>query len=183
MSLSTIQVNGQSFVLYLSKDEIAERIAELAEEVKKHYAGRQPIFLVLLNGAFVFAADLMRHFEQPGLTRFIKVSSYEDMESTGKIEFKRDAIKDLADKDILIIEDIIDTGQTLHVFTQYLESIGVRSVEIASLLLKPSKLQHEVSARFLGFSIPDLFVIGYGLDYNEEARNLDAIYILNPSEV
>jgi hypoxanthine phosphoribosyltransferase len=181
MSLPATQVNGQNFVLYLSAEDIEQRVSELAAEIQQHYAGREVTFLVLLNGAFVFASDLMRHFALPVRTRFIKVSSYEDMESTGKIEFNRDGIKDLAGRNVLIIEDIIDTGQTLQVFTQYLESIGVASVEIASLLLKPSKLRHQVAARFLGFSIPDLFVIGYGLDYNEEARNLDAIYILDPN--
>lgn len=179
MSQDTIQVNGQNFKTYLSEAQISERISELAEEIKQHYKSKEPVFLVLLNGAFVFASDLMRHWAQPVETRFVKVSSYEDMESTGKIEFNRDALLDLTGRDILIIEDIIDTGHTLHDFTQYLKSIGVASIAIAALLLKPAKLRHDIHAHFLGFSISDLFVIGYGLDYNEKARNLKSIYILD----
>ncbi|MBP6398383.1 MAG: hypoxanthine phosphoribosyltransferase [Saprospiraceae bacterium] len=179
MSQDIIQVNQLNFKPYLGETQIKERISEMAAEIKAHYKDKEPIFLVLLNGAFVFASDLLRAWDKPVETRFIKVSSYEDMESTGKIDFNRDAINDLSGKDILIIEDIIDTGHTLHDFTQYLRSMGVASIAIASLLLKPSKLKHDINADFLGFSISDLFVIGYGLDYNERARNLKAIYILD----
>jgi hypoxanthine phosphoribosyltransferase len=179
MRQDIIQVNQQNFKPYLSEAQISERIKEMATEIKAHYKDKEPIFLVLLNGAFVFASDLMREWTTPVETRFVKVSSYEDMESTGKIDFNRDALSDLSGRDLLIIEDIIDTGNTLNDFTQYLHSIGASSIAIAALLLKPSKLRHDISADFLGFSISDLFVIGYGLDYNEKARNLKSIYILD----
>ena len=109
MSQDIIQVNQLNFKPYLGETQIKERISEMAAEIKAHYKDKEPIFLVLLNGAFVFASDLLRAWDKPVETRFIKVSSYEDMESTGKIDFNRDAINDLSGKDILIIEDIMQS--------------------------------------------------------------------------
>ncbi|MBK8700723.1 MAG: hypoxanthine phosphoribosyltransferase [Saprospiraceae bacterium] len=167
----------------MDASQIQIRVRELAAEIKPHYKGKHPVFVILLNGAFMFASDLLREWDQSADTRFIKVSSYEDMESTGKIEFNREAILDLRGRDVIIVEDIIDTGQTLHEFTHYLKSIGVSSLRIACLLLKPDKLIRDVSADYLGFSIPDLFVIGYGLDFNNSARNLNSLYILDEEEL
>jgi hypoxanthine phosphoribosyltransferase len=176
----TIKINKLNFKKYIDDKSISSRVREIANLLNEDDSVHEDtVFVVLLNGAFVFAADLLRQIKGNTTTLFIKVSSYEDLASTGVVHFQKSALSHLAGKDIVIIEDIIDTGQTLYEFTQYLSSIEVASIKIVTLLLKPDKLKHDLTPYAIGFSIPDLFVIGYGLDYNENARGLKDIYILD----
>lgn len=173
-----IKVNDLLFEKFIDRDTIDKRVEELAFEIEQHVDLKNTISLVLLNGAFVYAADLLRKWKNIDIeTKFIKISSYQDTESTGNVQFEKN-LSSLEGKDILIIEDIIDSGKTLHEFCQYLNTLGINKLSITSLLLKPDNLNYEITADYIGFSIPDLFVVGYGLDYNNHGRNLEDIYVI-----
>lgn len=174
-----VVIHGKKFVKYISAESIDDRVKQMAQEIKTTIDLNEYIMVILLNGAFVFASDLFRKFNQDVETKFIKISSYHDFESSGKIEFNKNALTEIEGKKILIIEDIIDTGNTLHEFIQYLFESKVVDVKICSLLLKPGKLNHAIQPDYLGFSISDLFVVGYGLDFNERGRGLKDIYTLS----
>lgn len=175
----TIRVHDLNFELFISKENIAETIARMGARITEDYRGKNPLFVGILNGCFVFAADLMRACAIDCEVSFIKLSSYEGLESTGKITtligLNEEEIKG---RDIIVVEDIIDSGRTLFQFLKDLEGMGPTSVAVASLLVKPDALQHAIPVDYLGLEISNKFVIGYGLDYNGLARNLEGIYQL-----
>lgn len=176
--MNTIHVHDLDFEIYLTEDIIQRRIAALAWEIECDYQGRQPLFIGILNGAFVFIADMLRHCNLDCDITFVKLSSYEGTSSTGKIKTVIGLEEDLKNRDIIVVEDIVDTGKTMHTFLHDLQKSKPASVKLVSLLSKPDSLQHEVKIDYLGFEIPDLFVVGYGLDYDGLARNLKDIYQL-----
>ncbi len=174
----TINLHDKEFEVFISKEEIDDINNELGNLINKDYEGKSPIILSILNGSFIFAADLVRTFNFPLTIEFVRYSSYEGTESTGKITKILGLKSDIEDKDLLIIEDIIDTGATLHRALKDLWSKKPRSIKVVSLLLKPDSLKHIVPVDYIGKSIPNDFVVGYGLDYDELGRDLPAIYKL-----
>lgn len=174
-----IQVFGHTFVPYLSAEDISAAVKRVAGEIERDYAGREPLFLVVLTGAFVFAADLFREVKMPATIRFVRLASYEAMASTGEVREIMGLDTDVTGKDIIVVEDIVDSGTTMHYFLSDLKAKGAASAEVCSLLFKPEALKFsEAEPRYAGFRIPRDFVIGYGLDYDGYVRNLPAIYTL-----
>ncbi|GJM28724.1 MAG: hypoxanthine phosphoribosyltransferase [Cyclobacteriaceae bacterium] len=171
-----VKVHQKEFETYISYSSIQERTREIAARINEDYAGRSPLFIGVLNGVFMFAADLMKGIELPSEISFIKLSSYKDTSSSGNILELIGLKENLKDIDIIIIEDIIDTGETISHVVKKIQSLGPRSVEIATLLLKPEIFNKSIPLKYVGFKIPHKFVIGYGLDYNGLGRNLKDIY-------
>jgi hypoxanthine phosphoribosyltransferase len=176
--MKNIQLFDKQFQKMFSERVIASRVAELGKTITIDYTGRKPIFLVVLNGAFIFAADLIRACQLDCETAFIKLSSYTGMHSIGKVKTVMDLTMEVRGRDLIIIEDIIDTGKTMAHFLEALSALQPASIAIATLLLKPDAVQFPVPVAYCGFEIPNKFVIGYGLDFDELGRNLPAIYQL-----
>ena len=165
----------------LSEDEIREKVRELGGKITADYKNSNLMLVTVLKGAVVFLADLMRQIDVPAEIDFMLVSSYgSGVKSSGVVKIVKDLDVPLAGKDILIVEDILDSGLTLSYIKELLESRGPRSIRIATLLDKPSRRKVDLQADYIGFSVPDEFVIGYGLDYDEKYRNLPYIGILKP---
>lgn len=165
----------------LSEDEIREKVRELGGKIMADYKNSNLMLVTVLKGAVVFLADLMRQIDVPAEIDFMVVSSYgSGVKSSGVVKIVKDLDVPLAGKDILIVEDILDSGLTLSYIKELLESRGPRSIRIATLLDKPSRRKVDLQADYIGFSVPDEFVIGYGLDYDEKYRNLPYIGILKP---
>ena len=165
----------------LSEDEIREKVRELGGKITADYKNSNLMLVTVLKGAVVFLADLMRQIDVPAEIDFMVVSSYgSGVKSSGVVKIVKDLDVPLAGKDILIVEDILDSGLTLSYIKELLESRGARSIRIATLLDKPSRRKVDLQADYIGFSVPDEFVIGYGLDYDEKYRNLPYIGILKP---
>lgn len=165
----------------LSEDEIREKVRELGGKITADYKNSNLMLVTVLKGAVVFLADLMRQIDVPAEIDFMVVSSYgSGVKSSGVVKIVKDLDVPLAGKDILIVEDILDSGLTLGYIKELLESRGPRSIRIATLLDKPSRRKVDLQADYIGFSVPDEFVIGYGLDYDEKYRNLPYIGILKP---
>lgn len=165
----------------LSEDEIREKVRELGGKITADYKNSNLMLVTVLKGAVVFLADLMRQIDVLAEIDFMVVSSYgSGVKSSGVVKIVKDLEVPLAGKDILIVEDILDSGLTLSYIKELLESRGPRSIRIATLLDKPSRRKVDLQADYIGFSVPDEFVIGYGLDYDEKYRNLPYIGILKP---
>lgn len=165
----------------LSEDEIREKVRELGGKITADYKNSNLMLVTVLKGAVVFLADQMRQIDVPAEIDFMVVSSYgSGVKSSGVVKIVKDLDVPLAGKDILIVEDILDSGLTLSYIKELLESRGPRSIRIATLLDKPSRRKVDLQADYIGFSVPDEFVIGYGLDYDEKYRNLPYIGILKP---
>lgn len=173
-----VRLHDKDFVLYIGKKEIDSINKQLAAQINKDYQGKRPIVLSILNGSFIFAADLVRYFDFPVKMEFVRYSSYEGTESTGVIKQILGLKSDIKDQDLLIIEDIVDTGTTLSKALEELRSHGPSSVRVVSLLLKPDALRYVIPIDYVGKEIPNDFVVGYGLDYDELGRDLPAIYRL-----
>jgi len=171
-----VNIHDKSFVPYLDEATIKERVITLAGQISIDYKGKRPLFIAVLNGSFVFAADLFRNLSIEGEISFIKLASYKGTSSTGNIITAIGLEESLHDRHIILLEDIIDTGKTLHTFLPQLMHHAPASVKIAALLTKPSALQYPLHADYTGFEIPDKFVVGYGLDYDGLGRNLPGLY-------
>lgn len=177
--MQTIQIKNKTFHQYITEDEIQARIRQIANELGEKFHDKHPVFIVVLRGAFMFAADLLKRFNHPCEIEFVKLTSYQGMESSGKINvtlpLKEEVIQG---RDIIIMEDIVDSGLTMDFFMHYLQGMNPASVSLVTFLYKPANLQKEVKIDYIGFTIPELFVVGYGLDYDGEGRNLGAVYQL-----
>ncbi len=161
--------------------EIEKRVAELAAEISHDYKDKNPVLVGVLNGAFVFLADLVRRLDMPCAVDFVSWSSYgKDTSSSGVFRIMKDLETNVESKHVLIIEDIIDTGLTLHYLLDNIRARKPASVKVVALLDKPSRRRIEAKADYLGFQIPDAFVVGYGLDFAQRYRNLPYIAILKP---
>lgn len=176
--MHSIRVHDKNFVPYLSAAVIGDRVRELAMVISRDYADKKPLFLAVLNGSFLFAADLFRNLEIEAEISFIKLASYKGTTSSGNVITAIGLEESLHGRHVILLEDIIDTGKTLYSFMPQLEHQGPASIKIAALLTKPEALQFPVKADYLGFSIPDKFVVGYGLDYDGLGRNIPEIYQL-----
>ena len=175
------QVGDLKFQPYIPEDQVAKRVDELAAQISEDYKDKKPVFLVVLNGAFRFAADLASGIDIPCEWQFVKLSSYEGMESSGSVKVIESISVDMKDRHIIVVEDIVDTGTSMEYYLEQLEDRQPASVKLASLLVKEEALQHDIVIHYLGFSIPDRFVVGYGLDYDEWGRNLNGIWQLHAS--
>lgn len=176
--MSHIKVHDKEFIPYLSSAEIEKQVQRIADEINRDYTNKKPLFIVILNGSFIFAADLFKHITIEAEICFIKLASYKGVKSTGKVITAIGLDVDLYERDIIIVEDIVDTGRTLSQFLPQLEHHHPASLKVASLLHKPSATAHSVKIDYLGFTIPDKFVVGYGLDYDGLGRNIKEIYQL-----
>ena len=176
--MSTIQVLDKTFEPYLKEAAIQEKITELALQLNKDYAGKRPLFLSVLNGSFLFTADLFKQITIEAEVSFIKLASYKGTSSTGNVITAIGLDTNLKDRHIVILEDIIDTGKTLHHYLPQLDSMQPASVKIAVLLNKKEALQYPVQVDYACFDIPNKFVVGYGLDYDGLGRNSKDIYQL-----
>jgi hypoxanthine phosphoribosyltransferase len=172
----------KTFEPFLSESLIQEKIKELAEEINKDYAGKKPLFIAILNGSFMFAADLFKAINIEAEICFIKLASYKGAKSTGNVITAIGLDNDINNRHVIILEDIIDTGKTLSQFLPQLEHQQPSSLKIAVLLHKPDATIHPVQIDYCCFSIPNRFVLGYGLDYDGFGRNLKEIYQLKESE-
>lgn len=164
----------------ISEEEIERHVAEIGRQISRDYADKNPIFVGVLKGCFIFMADLMRHVKIDCSMDFMAVSSYKGTTSTGAVKINKDLSQDIEGRDVVIVEDILDSGVTLGYLTKYLQNRKPASITIVTLLDKPSRRKAEVYARYSGFEVPDAFVVGYGLDYAEKYRNLPYIGILKP---
>jgi len=176
--MSVIKVHDKSFETYLSEETILKRVKELSAQVSLDYAGRRPLFIAILNGSFMFAADLFKQLTIEAELCFIKLASYKGMKSSGNVVTSIGLEDDLFGKEVIIVEDIVDTGKTLHNFLPKLLHQQPKSLKIATLLHKSEATKYPLQLDYVGFDIPDKFVVGYGLDYDGLGRNLKEIHQL-----
>ena len=176
--MRTIDEQGYHFEEWLTPEKIAKDVQLVADKISADYKDKEPLFVVVLNGAFVFASDLIRALSNVRCeVTFIRVSSYWGMSSTGKLEFIVPLQQVVENRDVIIVEDIVDTGLTIHQLKAHMRGLGATSVRVASMLFKPDKLEYnDAKPDYVGREISEEFVIGYGLDFDGFQRNLDAIY-------
>lgn len=175
--MKQININGISFRQTYSAQDITTAVKQIAEQISSDYAQRSPLFICVLNGAFIFAADLLRHIDLHCHIDFIRLKSYEGTQTTGQVIEILGLKETIQEKDIIIIEDIVDTGTTIHYLKQQLFNSGAASVKVCTMLFKPDSLQFaDAQPDYIGISIKPSFCIGYGLDIDGLARNLEAIY-------
>lgn len=176
--MPAIKLHDKTFDTYLSEEEIQEKIRQIAVRLNHDYKDKKPLFVPILNGSFMFAADLFKYLTIDAEISFIKLASYKGMKSSGNVITAIGLDMDLFDRDVIIVEDIVDTGKTLHEFLPKLDHQQPKSLKIAALLYKPDAVQYPLKIDYLGFSIPNKFVVGYGLDYDGLGRNYKEIYQL-----
>lgn len=169
-------IKEKKFVKFISHEDIDKKVKSIAEKINVDYKERKPLFIAILNGSFIFAADLFKEIKIDCEISFVKVASYEDMESSGNVKQLIGLNENIFKKDVVIIEDIIDTGRTINKIYEEFISLGAASVEVISLLRKPTSKNCVVDFKYTGFEIPDKFVVGYGLDYDGLGRNTKDIY-------
>ncbi|MBO5880252.1 MAG: hypoxanthine phosphoribosyltransferase [Paraprevotella sp.] len=174
--METLQVKDKKFAVSIPEAEILKQVKRVAGEINRDYDGREPLFLAVLNGAFIFAADLMKEVVLPSEIQFIKLASYEGTTSTGAVTETIGMTADISGRDVVIIEDIVDTGLTMHHLVDSLSARSPRSIAICSLLVKPANLKIDLDIRYKCFEIPNDFILGYGLDYDGFGRNTRDIY-------
>ncbi len=175
-------VHDKVFVPFISKEDIQQRVKELADSINADYEGKNPLLIGILNGSFIFAADLFRHLTVNAEISFIKLASYKGTTSTGNVVTAIGMEEDLHGRHVIIVEDIIDTGKTLSAFLPEIHHRQPASVKIATFLTKPEALKFNVVADYTAFKIENKFVVGYGLDYDGLGRNLPDLYILKEEE-
>jgi len=177
--MGKITVKDKTFKTFIPEQEILKRVKLVADKINADMAGKNPLLLAVLNGSFIFAADLMRYLTIPCEISFVKLASYQGTTSTGKIKEVIGINENLAGRTVIIVEDIVDTGHTMK---NMLEQIGTRnpeSIHICTLLLKPGKLQVPLNIEYAAMEIPNDFIVGYGLDYDQQGRQLRDIYVLD----
>lgn len=172
---------GLEFKPFISADEIAVRVKAIAEAITAEFAGRNPLLICVLNGAFAFASDLFRALDCEAEMTFVRLQSYSGTESSGTVKEVVGLSEPVAGRPVIVVEDIIDTGRTMHSFLADLKSRGPECVRLATLLFKPKSLQQPVKPDYVGFTIGPEFIIGYGLDIDGAGRNLRDIYVINQS--
>lgn len=171
-----MQIHDKHFVRYIHRDKIEEELDWMGRKLSQEYKDKNPLFLAVLNGAFVFAADLYRKITCDSTISFIKLASYEGTESTGDIKEVMGLAEDIKGRHVVILEDIIDTGRSMRHLIEVLSKEDPASIKIATLLVKPEALEEPLEIAYRAFDIPNLFVVGYGLDYDGYGRQLPDIY-------
>lgn len=179
-SPETIECNGETFKPYLNEEQIQRCVAGIGEQLTNDYAGKRPIFIGVLNGAYIFLSDLMRHVQLPCEVDFLKLSSYGDEKvSSGQVTSLKEIDANITGRHVILVEDIVDTGLSMKYLLDQLKKENPASLATVTLLHKQKATHYEVQLDYVGFKIPTLFVLGYGLDYAQEGRNLSQIYILD----
>lgn len=181
--LTMITLNGLQFQEYISEATLLKAIDEVAAQINSDFKGKEPVFLVVLNGAYKFATELLSRFEGDCEIEFVKMSSYDGTSSTGQVQTHIPLEADLEEREVVIIEDIVDSGNTIEKITQMMVQAGVNKYRIASLFYKPEAYTKEYKIHYVGLEIPNDFIVGYGLDYNGLGRNLNAIYKLKTTKM
>ena len=174
--MSRIKIHDKEFEKTISGEEIAAAVKEVAERINKDYAGKRPLLLGVLNGSFMFASDLMKNLQIECEISFVKLSSYQGTDSTGVVSEVLGLTESIAGRDVIVVEDIVDTGCTMQNMLETLSAKAPASVAIASLFVKPVRLKVPVEVKYPVFTIPDRFIVGYGLDYDGLGRNLPDVY-------
>ena len=169
--------------LLISESEIKKRVKALANKINEDYKGKKPIFVGILNGCYVFMADLLRELDLDIEVDFVKIRSYEGDSSTGTIKFRKDISADIDGRDIIIVEDIIDSGFTINFLVNRLRNSGPKSVAVATILFKKEIAKLDFNVDYVGFEIPPEFVVGYGLDYDEKYRQLKDVMVMEPEDI
>ena len=169
--------------LLISESEIKKRVKTLANKINEDYKGKKPIFVGILNGCYVFMADLLREINLDIEVDFVKIRSYEGDSSTGTIKFRKDISADIDGRDIIIVEDIIDSGFTINFLVNRLRNSGPKSVAVTTILFKKEVAKLDFDVDYVGFEIPPEFVVGYGLDYDEKYRQLKDVMVLEPEDI
>ena len=173
-----IHIIDKTFTPFISADKIQGRVAKIAAQINKDYAGKKPLVIGILNGSFMFAADLFRLFTIEAEISFIKLASYKGTSSTGNVVTAIGMEENLKDRHVIIVEDIIDTGKTLSAFMPEIHNRQPASVKIATFLSKPGALRYDIKADYCAFEIENKFVLGYGMDYDGLGRNIPELYVL-----
>jgi hypoxanthine phosphoribosyltransferase len=176
--MNTLRIHDKTFRLYISEEAIREKVTSIADTLNKDYRDKKPLFIAVLNGAFIFAADLFKSLHIDAEISFIKLASYKGMKSSGQVITAIGLDVEIFNRHIIILEDIVDTGKTLHEFLPQLMHQQPASLKVVALLHKPEARTFPLRVDYSGFEIPDKFVVGYGLDYNGLGRNTAAIYQL-----
>ena len=178
-----MKLKDLEFEKFISETEINKKIKQLGKQINEDYAGRTPVFLPILNGSFIFSADLIKQVSLPCKVSFVKMSSYVGTVSSGQIRTLIGLDESLFNQDIIIVEDIIDTGLTLQKIADELKSLGTKTVEVITLLRKKPARDKAIHVKYIGFDIENEFVVGYGLDYDGLGRNLRDIYHTDPQNL
>jgi len=173
-----IQVKDKKFAVSIPADQLAREVKRVAAEISKDYEGKVPLFMAVLNGSFMFAADLLREVTIPCELSFVKLTSYQGVDTTGVVREVIGIDRDITDRPVIILEDIVDTGLTMAHMLETLKKHNAKSVDICTLLLKPEKLRVDLNIRYRAMEIPNDFIVGYGLDYDGFGRNLKDIYTI-----
>jgi len=177
--MSDVTYKDLTFEPYITRQQIAERVRQLGAQLTDEYRGKAPVFVCVLNGAYIFAADLFREIALPDAEiYFVRLKSYVGTSSTGKVKEVLGLNVDIHDRHVVIVEDIVDTGQTATAILQMMKDNGAATAHMATLLYKTNDIHDKHRPKYIGFSIPPKFVVGYGLDVDEKFRNLPEIYIL-----
>lgn len=171
-----IQVLDKTFIPYISASEIDVRIKKMAGRLTEDYDGEVPVFLVVLNGAFMFASDLMKHYNAAAEISFVKMASYEGTDSSGEVTQLLGLDLDITDRHVVLVEDIVDTGNTIVALHSLINRFKIKSLRVATLFFKPDAYRKNVKIDYVGFEIEHKFIVGYGLDYNKQGRNLGEVY-------
>lgn len=177
--MKIITIKDKSFKPFISEEKLQESIRQVALKINEDYKGQLPIFLGVLNGSFMFFGDLLKSIDLECTVSFVKLASYEGTHSTGQVNELIGLDEDVSDKDIILVEDIVDTGNTLEKLYEILNGKNPKSIKIATLLYKPEAYKKAHPIDYVGLEIPNAFVLGYGLDYDGLGRNLSSIYVLN----
>lgn len=171
-----MKINDLEFKAFITEEKVLKQVQVLAEQINHDYVNKTPVFLPVLNGSFMFAADLIKNISIPCRISFVKVSSYAGMQSTGQLKTLVGLDESLFNQNIIIVEDIVDTGLTLQKIIDELKGLGTKSVEVVTLLRKKPARDKGIKVKYIGFDIDDEFVLGYGLDYDGLGRNFKDIY-------
>lgn len=176
--MSTVTIKDKTFKTFIPEAEILQKVKVVADRINQDFADKNPVFLAVLNGSFIFAADLLRMISIPCEISFVKYASYEGMSSTGQMKTLLGLNQELEGRHVVIVEDIVDSGQTMAKMLEDLKKQHPASTEICSLLVKPGNLKVDLDIKYTVMEIPNDFIVGYGLDYDQEGRNLRDIYTI-----
>jgi len=179
--MKTVQIKDKEFELYLTQDATEKAIDEVAVKLNNDLAGKDPLFICVLNGSFMFASELMKRVTIPCEISFVRMSSYRGISSTGKIKEIYGLEEDIRDRTVIIVEDIVDTGYTMSLMIDQLICDEPKELLVATMLLKPDAMEHAVKLDYVALEIPNDFIVGYGLDYDGYGRNLPDIYKIKKS--
>lgn len=173
-----VKILELEFKPYLSADMLDAAVKKMAHKINADFSDRSPLFICVLNGSFMFMSDLLKKITIPCTIEFVRLKSYDGLQTTSKVNEVLGLHENIADRDVIIVEDIVDTGHTLAYFLEYLKNLKPRSINLAALIFKKEAFQKDFPIDYLGFEIENKFIVGYGMDYKEYGRNLDAVYQL-----